>query len=84
MTDDLIARLRSVREKRSKGDKFVTSFNVTLINPDGPKAADALEAKDKLIAELKTALDDAMTALIKSKISDPKLRDAIFSKISWQ
>ena len=48
------------------------------------KQDERLAKKDVRIASLKAALDDAMTALIKSRISDPDVQDAILRMTGYQ
>ena len=58
MTDDLIARLRKYQEN-------------SMIYPEGfGEAADALEKKDKQIASLSEALNDAMTDFLSEALND--------------
>jgi hypothetical protein len=59
MTDDLIARLRAMYSHR--GDGIPTQY----VNPDGPEAADALEAlRGYAEALIKYAKHDGMCARI--------------------
>ena len=72
MTDGIVSSLRNIARMR----KMTSGIFVD--------AADALEEKDKRIAQLEAALDHAMKALIEAKISDPSIRDAILGKLVWQ
>ena len=48
------------------------------------KQDERLAKKDVRIASLEAALDDAMKALIKSRISDPDVQDAILRMTGYQ